>query len=101
MANRKSSAMEVAIYARDPAESKASAMTIEGCVPFLPPELDRYFDEPEGERAPVEVIDAHVHLFPDRVLDAIYRWFEKHAWRCRYRLHAEEVVQFLRDRGVR
>jgi predicted TIM-barrel fold metal-dependent hydrolase len=74
---------------------------MQGCVPFLPPELDRFFDEPEGERAPVEVIDAHVHLFPDRVLDAIYRWFEKHAWRCRYRLRAEEVVEFQRARGVK
>jgi predicted TIM-barrel fold metal-dependent hydrolase len=74
---------------------------VQGCVPFLPPELDRFLDEPEGERAPVEVIDAHVHLFPDRVLDAIYRWFEKNAWSCRYRLRAEEIVQFMRDRGVR
>jgi hypothetical protein len=72
-----------------------------GCVPFLPPEMERFLDEPEGAVAGVEVIDAHVHLFPARVQDAIYRWFDRHAWRCRYRLHAEEVVDFLRARGVR
>jgi hypothetical protein len=74
---------------------------MQGCVPFWPGDLHRFFDEPEGAAAGVEVIDAHVHLFPDRVFDAIYRWFEKHAWRCRYRLHAEEVVELLAARGVR
>jgi predicted TIM-barrel fold metal-dependent hydrolase len=74
---------------------------VEGCVPFLPAELNRHLDEPEGASTGVEVIDAHVHLFPPRVYDAIYRWFDRNAWRCRYRLHAEEVVDFLRARGVR
>jgi predicted TIM-barrel fold metal-dependent hydrolase len=72
----------------------------QGCVPFAPPDLDRFLDEPEGAEAGVELIDAHVHLFPDRVYDALYRWFEKHAWRCRYRLYAEQVVEHLTGRGV-
>ena len=74
---------------------------MEGCVPFAPADLDRFFDEPEGETAGVEVIDAHVHLYPDRVQDAIYRWFELRAWRCRYRVHAEEAIELLKARGVR
>jgi uncharacterized protein len=63
-------------------------------------------DDEEGVSVPDEtatggpVIDAHVHLFPDRVFEAIWRWFDEHAWRIRYRLRAEEVVEFLAARGV-
>src|SRR5258706_7377674 len=46
------------------------------------------------------VIDSHVHLFPDRVFAAIWRWFDKHAWNIKYRMRAEEVVEFLTARGV-
>ena len=35
------------------------------------------------------IIDSHVHLFPPRVFDAIWRWFDRHAWNIRYRLYAE------------
>ncbi len=60
-------------------------------------------DDPEGERVPdgAEVFDAHVHLFPPRLFEAIWRWFDTHGWRIRYRLHAEEVVAFLLARGVK
>ena len=47
-----------------------------------------------------EVIDAHVHLFPDRVFDAIWRWFGEHGWPIRYTLYAQEVINFLQTRGV-
>jgi uncharacterized protein len=59
-------------------------------------------DDEESPRVPdgVRVIDAHVHLFPDRVFDAIWRWFDAHAWPVRYRLRAEEVIAFQRERGV-
>jgi predicted TIM-barrel fold metal-dependent hydrolase len=46
------------------------------------------------------IVDAHVHLFPERVFEAIWRWFDKHAWTIRYRMRAEEVVQFLASRGI-
>jgi len=46
------------------------------------------------------IVDAHVHLFPERVFHAIWRWFDRHAWNIQYRLRAEEVVQFLAQRGV-
>lgn len=46
------------------------------------------------------VIDAHVHLFPDAVFRAIWRWFDAHAWPIRYRLTTPEVVSFLLSRGV-
>ena len=56
----------------------------------------------EGARVPagVRVIDAHVHLFPDRVFDAIWRWFDEHAWPVRYRLRSEEIIEFQLSRGV-
>ena len=46
------------------------------------------------------LIDAHVHLFPPRVFDAIWRWFDRHAWNIRYRLYAEEVLAHMREHGV-
>jgi len=46
------------------------------------------------------VIDAHVHLFPDPVFEALWRWFEKHAWPIRYKLYAKQVCEFLFLRGV-
>jgi uncharacterized protein len=46
------------------------------------------------------MIDAHVHLFPDRVFQAIWRWFDANAWSIRYRLNADEIVDFLVGNGV-
>jgi len=60
-------------------------------------------DDAEGERLPEAlppVVDAHVHLFPDRVFDAIFRWFDAYAWPIRYKLHAPGVIDFLLSRGV-
>ena len=60
-------------------------------------------NDPEGARLPASlppVIDGHVHLFPDPVFEAIWRWFDVHAWPVRYKLRAREVVRFLLDRGV-
>jgi predicted TIM-barrel fold metal-dependent hydrolase len=59
--------------------------------------------DPEGARVPAAmppIVDAHVHLFPDRVFEAIWRWFERHGWPVRYKLRAPDVVRFLLDRGV-
>lgn len=68
-----------------------------------------YFDEraePEGDGLPaslagIEVVDAHVHLFPDGLFDAIWRWFDANAWPIRYRLHSDAVLDLLEMRGVR
>jgi predicted TIM-barrel fold metal-dependent hydrolase len=62
-------------------------------------------DDPEGARLPdglppVPVVDAHVHLFPDRLFAAVRRWFDAHAWPIRYRLDAAQTVELLRARGV-
>ncbi|MBA3539617.1 MAG: hypothetical protein H0T79_08295 [Deltaproteobacteria bacterium] len=59
-------------------------------------------EDPERRAVPdgMRVYDAHVHRFPIGVFDAIWRWFDAHAWAIRYRLHAEQVVEFLLARGV-
>lgn len=46
------------------------------------------------------VVDAHVHLFPDRLFEAIWRWFERYGWPIRYPLHTPDVIRFQLDRGV-
>ncbi len=57
----------------------------------------------EGERLPSllpPVVDAHVHLFPDRVFQAVWRWFEAYGWPIRYKLTTPRVLEFLFSRGV-
>ncbi len=80
---------------------EADDAAVAGCAPFGGTRFP-LLDDPEGLSVPAgaEVIDGHVHLFPPRVFEAIWRWFERHAWTVRYRLHAEEVVEFLASRGV-
>lgn len=46
------------------------------------------------------LIDAHVHLFPDRLIEAIRRWFDQHAWDIQYRLTAEQCIATLAAGGV-
>lgn len=57
----------------------------------------------EGPRLPESlppVVDAHVHLFPDGVFDALWRFFEQHVWPVRYQLHSPQALDFLFARGV-
>ncbi len=48
----------------------------------------------------IDIIDAHVHLFPDKLFRAIWLWFEKHGWKVRYRVDGDEVVRLLKTLGV-
>ncbi len=60
-------------------------------------------DDVAGERVPQglpPVIDAHVHLFPDGLFEAIWRWFNQHGWPIRYPLKTPEAIAFLKARGV-
>jgi uncharacterized protein len=59
--------------------------------------------ESEGERLPAglpAVLDAHVHLFPDALFEAMWRWFDQFAWPVRYKLASPEILDFLLSRGV-
>lgn len=61
-------------------------------------------DDQEGERVPDDLpplCDAHVHVFPDRLFDAVWRWFDEFGWPIRYKLYADDVVTHLKSRGVR
>lgn len=60
-------------------------------------------NDEEGARLPTmlpPVVDAHVHLFPDGVFEAIWRWFDTHGWPIRYKLHTPQTLDFLFSRGV-
>jgi uncharacterized protein len=47
------------------------------------------------------VVDAHVHLFPDGVFEALWTWFETNAWPIRYKFKTPQVIDFLFSRGVK
>jgi predicted TIM-barrel fold metal-dependent hydrolase len=85
----------------EPAVPPCCAAGLAADAPVLPlPALD---DE-EGPRLPAAlppVIDAHVHLFPDRLFEAVWRWFDRYGWPIRYKIHTPAVVAFLLSRGVR
>jgi predicted TIM-barrel fold metal-dependent hydrolase len=70
----------------------------------IPAEALAGLDEPEGDRVPgglPPIVDAHVHVFPDRVFAALRRWFGEHGWPIRYQPDARGVIDFLLGRGVR
>lgn len=61
-------------------------------------------DDPEGDRVPDHlppVVDAHVHIFPDFLFDAVWGWFDQFGWPVRYRLYTERLIAFLLQRGIR
>ncbi|MFW6373242.1 MAG: amidohydrolase family protein [Thermodesulfobacteriota bacterium] len=60
-------------------------------------------DDEEGQSVPEGidfVVDAHVHIFPDRIFDSIHKWFDQHAWPIRYRFTAASLLEFLLSRGI-
>ncbi len=60
-------------------------------------------NDEEGARLPRSlppVVDAHVHLFPDAVFEAVWRWFDTYGWPIRYKLKTPETLDFLFSRGV-
>ena len=60
-------------------------------------------DDQEGACVPDSlppVVDAHVHVFPDLLFDAVWGWFDQFGWPIRYRLHTERLVAFLLQHGI-
>jgi predicted TIM-barrel fold metal-dependent hydrolase len=52
-------------------------------------------------RLPETIIDFHVHLFPDKFFNAIWRYFaDRYGWEIRHKLYYRECVEYLRERGV-
>ena len=61
-------------------------------------------DDREGDHVPEslpEVIDAHVHLFPDNLFESIWHGFEKFGWPIRYEFSSQAAIEFLLSRGVK
>jgi len=48
----------------------------------------------------MELIDFHTHFFPNKLMDALWRWFETHAWPIQYKMYADEAVTTLKNEGV-
>lgn len=46
------------------------------------------------------IIDAHVHLFPRRLAEAVRTWFDTHAWNIQYREDAEAALARLLSGGI-
>ncbi|MFO7559421.1 MAG: amidohydrolase family protein [Desulfobacterales bacterium] len=46
------------------------------------------------------VVDAHVHVFPETLFRAIWKWFDEFGWPVRYQMSSEEILNFLLSRGV-
>ena len=60
-------------------------------------------DDSEGARVPEglpRIVDAHVHVFPERLFRAIWKWFDTWGWPIRYKILAPAVIDYLRSRGV-
>lgn len=50
---------------------------------------------------PDKIIDFHVHLFPDRILRAIWRRFvTDYGWQTLHQLYWAQTITYLRERGV-
>src|SRR4030042_5159949 len=50
---------------------------------------------------PFSIVDFHVHLFPDRMFDAIWKAFRRdYRWEVVYQIYTPEILRFLRGRGV-
>jgi predicted TIM-barrel fold metal-dependent hydrolase len=47
-----------------------------------------------------QIVDAHVHLFPDKLFNAVYSWLDEHAWPIRYKRSSPEHIEFLTSRGI-
>lgn len=48
----------------------------------------------------IKLIDFHTHFFPDKLMKALWRWFEAHAWPIEYKCFADEAVATLQSKGV-
>jgi len=47
------------------------------------------------------IIDFHVHLFPDKMFDAIWDFFSKdYQWEVIHKFYYRECIQYLRGRGI-
>lgn len=61
-------------------------------------------NDQEGLSVPQDfpvVIDAHVHIAPAGVFNAVWKWFDKNAWSIRYQMTSSRIFQFLLSHGIK
>lgn len=46
------------------------------------------------------ICDAHIHLFPERLMEAILHWFVQQGWTMPYRQPVDELLKYLENIGV-
>jgi uncharacterized protein len=50
---------------------------------------------------PEKIIDFHVHLFPDRMFDAVWKAFRSnYRWDVLYRMYHARCIEYLHEKGV-
>lgn len=47
-----------------------------------------------------KICDAHIHLFPERLMQAILVWFEKQGWIMPYQQPVQDLLNYLETIGV-
>lgn len=47
-----------------------------------------------------KICDAHIHLFPERLMGAILDWFVQRGWKMPYRESVETLLNYLENIGV-
>ncbi|MBI9074779.1 MAG: amidohydrolase family protein [Desulfatibacillum sp.] len=52
-------------------------------------------------KLPEKIIDFHVHLFPDKLFEAIWHHFvHDYGWKVIHKMYYRECIDYLRERGV-
>ncbi len=57
----------------------------------------------EGKSVPdssLFIVDAHVHIFPDKIFSAVWDWFDNFGWPIRYKLFTTDLLDFLFKKGI-
>ena len=63
-----------------------------------------FINDKENSKVPAglpSIIDAHVHIFPDNIFSAIWKWFDEHAWQIRYKMKTSQIFDFLLSHGIK
>jgi predicted TIM-barrel fold metal-dependent hydrolase len=53
-----------------------------------------------SDLTPIPVVDSHVHVFPDRLAQAVRSWFSRYAWEFHEKGTTEELLERLFQAGL-
>ena len=63
-----------------------------------------FSQDQEGQWVPSTlppIIDAHVHIFPEKIFTSIRKWFDDNAWHIRYQMDSSRIIEFLLSHGIK